>query len=431
MARFLAPVDIANRALQHLGAARIDTMADDSRNASEVRFAYDKLRRAELQRNRWIFAIRRAAIRAIDSTTMLFTPLPWSATTYYQPGQVVSYAGVPWITATPFNYGVTPGDDETWVPYFGPLTLDPYDATESYAAGELVYVQGAFPGIVYIFGSQSADNTTDPQAQPAYDATATYTRGDQVTYAAATYISLIDLNLNNTPASAYALWVAGTTYGSGDHSITADGRIWISQGSGNVGHEPTADDGTHWAPPGTAPFFQPWLAFDGGLHALTWRYLDPGAKVTSLKAARLIYPIGAGPASQTNTRNVFKLPSGFLRAAPQDPNAGHMGFLGGPSGSYENDWTFENGYLVTRQAGVIPLRFIADFTQVSEMDDMFCEGLSCRIAYDLCEIITQSTEKQKALAAQYSRFMTEARLVNAIETGTEEPAEDDFIAARL
>ena len=56
MSRFLTPVDIANRALQHLGAKRINTtygFTEDSRNASEIASCYDKLRRAELQRNVW------------------------------------------------------------------------------------------------------------------------------------------------------------------------------------------------------------------------------------------------------------------------------------------------------------------------------------------------------------------------------------------
>ena len=43
---YLTPVDVANRALQHLGATRIDAalgFAESSLNASETAFAYDKL----------------------------------------------------------------------------------------------------------------------------------------------------------------------------------------------------------------------------------------------------------------------------------------------------------------------------------------------------------------------------------------------------
>ena len=58
---FQNPVDIANRALQHCGAQRIDPtlgFTENSVNASECAFAYDKLRSAELQRNYWKFATK-------------------------------------------------------------------------------------------------------------------------------------------------------------------------------------------------------------------------------------------------------------------------------------------------------------------------------------------------------------------------------------
>ncbi len=65
------------------------------------------------------------------------------------------------------------------------------------------------------------------------------------------------------------------------------------------------------------------------------------------------------------------------------------------------------------------------------MDDMFCEGLAARMALETCEQITQSNEKKKDAAAVYKYFMTEARLVNAIEAGSVETPEDDYLTCRL
>ncbi len=64
------------------------------------------------------------------------------------------------------------------------------------------------------------------------------------------------------------------------------------------------------------------------------------------------------------------------------------------------------------------------------MDPMFCEGLSCRIAIEVCEPLTQSTSKLAGITAEYKQFMGDARQVNGIEVGPVEPTEDEFITCR-
>ena len=74
--------------------------------------------------------------------------------------------------------------------------------------------------------------------------------------------------------------------------------------------------------------------------------------------------------------------------------------------------------------------FVADITDVTQMDDMFCEGLACRIALAVIEVLTQSSTKTSTIAGEYKHFMTEARLVNAIEVGAITPPLDDWVACR-
>jgi hypothetical protein len=74
LSNYQTSVDIANRALQHVGGKRIVTLADDSVNASAVSFCYDKLREAELRRNVWVFSIRKAALRPVDTNTQAPRP---------------------------------------------------------------------------------------------------------------------------------------------------------------------------------------------------------------------------------------------------------------------------------------------------------------------------------------------------------------------
>jgi hypothetical protein len=49
---------------------------------------------------------------------------------------------------------------------------------------------------------------------------------------------------------------------------------------------------------------------------------------------------------------------------------------------------------------------------------------------EVCEIITQSTEKLKNISGEYAKFMTEARTVNGIENEAEEAPRDDYLAVR-
>lgn len=61
-------VEIANRALQKVGAKRIGSFTEGSREADSVNVCFDILLKAELQTNLWTFAIKRASIAA-DSET--------------------------------------------------------------------------------------------------------------------------------------------------------------------------------------------------------------------------------------------------------------------------------------------------------------------------------------------------------------------------
>jgi hypothetical protein len=73
-------VSICNLALQKLGAARIASLSDDSKNARECNACFEHLRDAELRTNKWKFTLSRAVL-APSSTTPAFLysqafPLP-------------------------------------------------------------------------------------------------------------------------------------------------------------------------------------------------------------------------------------------------------------------------------------------------------------------------------------------------------------------
>jgi len=95
-----------------------------------------------------------------------------------------------------------------------------------------------------------------------------------------------------------------------------------------------------------------------------------------------------------------------------------------------NDWNYEGNFIVTSDSSPIVYRFIADIVKVSVMDDLFCDGLSLRMALDGCETITQSEAKLASVAQKYKEFMTKAKTINGIDIGAVEPPEDEYLTVR-
>ncbi len=517
---FANPVDIGNRAAQHCGVGRIVDFNEDSLTAGEISFVYDKLRRAELRRNVWQFAIRTAALRPVATGTMFIAPTLWASTTTYGFGALVTDAlGILWQSLAQDNLNNAPGNSPAWDTYCGPLTVQPYDTTGTtgYFAGELVY-ETPGDGTYATYLSLQSNNSQDPRAPsqwlstvqyakdqivifytawavgttyaagtavsylgtnyvslaagnvgnvpttatakwaavsptlaPAYyDSTVAYAIGTFVTYlglkyvciaastgnlptnaafwaaqaTGTTYVSLIDFNLNQDPSTAsFAAWASGTTYTTGNKVGATAGYIYSSVGAGNLGNNPVTDAGVHWT---NTLVLNPWTTVNPfGTANNKWLQL-----AVALQDLIIAYPLGAGPSSQDATRNLYRLPGNFLRRAPQDPKAGSETYLGAPSGLTYDDWNLSGPYIVTREVFPITLRFVADVTDVTKFDDLFCELLAARIALEVCERLTQSTAKLTNIGAAYKVFGTEARLVNGIETGPTEPPEDSWISCR-
>ena len=421
---YLDSLDIANRVCQFVGCPKILDIDEDSIQNTEITFAYDKLREAELRRNVWKFAIRNAILRAIDTDTMVLVPAEWDTVVTYLSGSIVKDEnGLLWMSAIPNNRANEPGQSTAWERYFGPLTVTAFDADDeiAYSAGELVYVVTGEGGYV-VFVSLTNENEDVPSTTSAWASTTTYKMDDVVSHSGSNWRSLIEINLAITPAEGPNAWDEDAIYTVGNDVTGSDGFQYEAQGT-TTGDDPTTDDGTNWVANGTTTG---WTAIPTlYTAALTWRPLFAG-----LEHVRLMYPPGVGPSSQAQTRNLFRLPSGYLRMAHQNPKAGSFTLMGSPTGLSYSDWDFQGNYFSSGAPDAILFRFVANVTTVSDMDAMFCDGLAARIGMAVCEPITQSGSKLKDIAGQYQTFMTEARLANALEVGAVEPPEDDFLACR-
>lgn len=382
MAEYRVPIDIANRALDHCGVPRIVAFTDDTKAADATNSIYDKARTAELRRNVWGFATRKVALRVVDTSTMFLVPAAWGSTAAYPQGSIISYSNTIYIAAQYVPANTTPGspNEAYWTVYFGPQTVTPWDSDSalSYYAGELVYHVAS--NVVSVYQCLTTGTEADPTNLPdAWDTDTTYNIGDTV----------VDGSSNE--------WQSKTDLNTGNAAIA--GLYWQSVPVSNQAATQIGQD---------------WLKINA-----TVRY------------QKFQYPIGAGPGQQQSSRNIFRLPSGYLRKAPQDPKAGAVSYLGAPGGLASDDWERDGDFIVTADNPVIVLRFVADIQDVTLMDPMFCEGLGARIGLEICEPLTQSDSKLSTISQIYKMAIGDARAINGIEQGPVEPPLDDYLAARL
>ena len=506
---FQTPEDIANRALQHVGAPLIaagSLGAGTDRGAIQINQCYTGLRKAELRRNVWTFACRKTVLYPINTQvtslpvgtasdvgtnltgtlpTLKLIPETWSASAAYVAGAIVQYNNIWWTNSATVDDNLPPGADGStgWDVYFGSDCVQPYDSTKGYYVGDVVYQNNG--NNLTVFVSLENGNTNAPTTPSPWTAGIVYSFGDVVQDAAGFFWqSNIQFNQNQQPG-VYGPWSGTPTYVLGalvigtdnilyqslvasNHSINpangasptnwlalgspgswpewnalttyaqnaivmgvTDGMLYQSLQANNTGNQPVGStynpltpSSNWWMSLGQAA---PWVSnFNSSTANSAWL----GTKAT-LDNLNITYPIGTGPSIQNTSKNIFKLPRGYLREAPQDPKRGNVSFLGAPTGQMPTDWEYDSGYIISQTPYPIVFRFVADVTQVSTFDEMFCEGLAARIGMEICEPLTQSNAKVATCAGFYKQFMNEARTVNGIEQGPTEPPMDDYLTCRI
>lgn len=398
-------LDIANRALDHLGLPHILAVDEDSIRNSTISAAYDKMREAELRRNIWKFAKRRSILRPISATARLLKPALWQEHETYLPGSVVADDdGALWISWKAENYGNEPGVSDEWDAYFGPLTVDAYASTTTYSAGEIVYAPLAYNGSFGIFYSLQNSNSDNPETATAYSALTTYGLNDRVSYLGSMWRSLITLNLGTTPVEPPADYSDGVTYDAADTATASDGYVYTATTNDTIAVDPVDDDGTFW----TRGVPAAWSA-DPAQYSASPKWLPLFADMTNVPGDWQQVAVGG--------ESVFRLPAGYLRRARFRAHIRQA-----PDGSEIID------KYITGSGSTMIVEFIANIRMVTTFDAMFCEGLALRIAIGTCKKLTGAIDPN--LAALYGKFMTEARAVNAVEMPPEEPDEDEYIIVR-
>lgn len=397
MAKFLFEIDILNRALQHLGARQLETITDNSVEQQETTTCYDKLRRMELERNIWRFSVKKTVLYPLSPSTLFLVPAVWAIGTTYLLGDVVQDAnGQWWVSTVPGNIGNSPGSASQWDTYWGPISCDLWNignntgTNSAYFNGDLVYQVNQVTGAITVYRSQVSSNQDPPTGTPTVWNSGSSTAAG-----------------SSGSATAISLYTLGQV-------VSFNGVNYQSLWPYNFGNQPNITPDA-WTTTITNP-----------TNSIQWAVMTG----MSVRTPNIIYPVGSGPSTEEETRNVFMLPYGYVKVAPQDPKAGSTNFLGAPSNLWYDDYTYGDQYFTSRTFEPIVFRFAADITQVPSMTSLFCEGLAAKIAEETCVRITGSVGKLQVAAQAYSAAMGQARLTNGIEEGPTEPPLDDFIACR-
>lgn len=420
--------------------------------------------------------------------TLLLVPAAWSATKQYAFGHIVAHSGNVWVNSATVNTNSEPGVDgsDNWDTYFGSMCVNAWQDPTVPASTN--FSMGYFMGdVVYIgdqaFVSLENGNTQAPLDPAAWTSTAVYNTGQVIADAAGwewksltnnnvgnepgvygfwssaptytpgalvigtdkvLYQALVS-NTNHNPASgasptqwsaigfpgSWPLWSTNETYAKNAIAAGTDGMLYQSVQNSNIGNQPVGSiynpntPATNWWV--ALNIRVPWISnFGSSASNSAWLGLD-----AAFDNINISYPVGTGPSVQTQNKNIFMLPHGFLRIAPQEPKAGSVSFLGAPTGRMYDDWEYNDKYLISQSPYPIVYRFGADVTQVSKMDDQFCEALGARVGLEVCETLTQSGSKLANIERDYKKFVDEARTTNGIEQGPTEPPEDDYITCRI
>ena len=118
--------------------------------------------------------------------------------------------------------------------------------------------------------------------------------------------------------------------------------------------------------------------------------------------------------------NSFTLPSAFLRLLPPYPE----------DNLSDRDWIIEGRAILTDESAPLYVRYIADVTDPNTMDPLFRDALAARMAWEMCEEITQSNTKRQLATADYNEAIAAAKRTNAIEMVPAKSPDDTWITVR-
>lgn len=149
---------------------------------------------------------------------------------------------------------------------------------------------------------------------------------------------------------------------------------------------------------------------DRELRAHTWNF----AKKRAILTPSAVVPL-------FGYEKAFPVPVDFLRLLPP--------------ARHDLDWRIESNdgrmAILTNDGDTLEIEYVASITDPTRFDLLFVDALSLKLAWQLCEQLTQSNAKQEGIMQAYRISISEARRTNAIESVSADPPDDPWYVARL
>ncbi len=116
----------------------------------------------------------------------------------------------------------------------------------------------------------------------------------------------------------------------------------------------------------------------------------------------------------------FTLPADFIALVPPDQDFNYDAI----------DWLIEGDKLLADTTDELNLRYIGDITTVSSMHPLFREALSCLMAQELAEVLTQSNSKKAYSSDDFKDVIMRARQSNAFLGTAQRHPDTSFVTVR-
>lgn len=94
-------------------------------------------------------------------------------------------------------------------------------------------------------------------------------------------------------------------------------------------------------------------------------------------------------------------------------------------------WTVEGRKVLTNEGSVLYVRYQKLEENPNQYDTLLLETIAAKLAYEMCEEITQSNSKKESAFRDYKDLMDQAQLRDSQEQSPAELYEDDWINARF
>lgn len=94
-----------------------------------------------------------------------------------------------------------------------------------------------------------------------------------------------------------------------------------------------------------------------------------------------------------------------------------------------SEYSVEDG-CIQADADTLYIRYVSRVTDPNSYDALFIDAAACRLAFEICEALTQSNTKKDALFQEYEDSLTRARRVDGQENPPQPYEEDEWIAVR-